>query len=202
MLIERIGAFAAHLWENEKSKATVEKYARDASAFAEFIGNRTIDRELVIGYKQYMIEKGYAARSVNSMIASVNAFLEFLGRPECRVKALKIQRQAFCPEEKELTRAEYQRLVDAAKRKGNERLALLIQTICGTGIRVSELRFIRVSCERAAKKTAPLVRGAENQIGVYFYHEKREAHEPDERMAGDEEPLPSGAGRGIESVSP
>ena len=78
------------------------------------------------------------------MIASVNAFLEFLGRPECRVKSLKIQPQAFCPEEKELTRAEYQRLVDAAKRKGNERLALLIQTICGTGIRVSELRFITV----------------------------------------------------------
>ena len=152
MLTERIDAFAAYLRENEKSAATVEKYVRDASAFAVFIGNREPDRELVIGYKQYIIDKGYAARSVNSMIASVNAFLEFLGRPECRVKSLKIQRQVFCPEEKELTRAEYQRLVDAANKKGNERLALLIQTICGTGIRVSELQFITV--EAASKGEA------------------------------------------------
>ena len=148
MLTEKIGAFAAHLRENEKSAATAEKYVRDAGAFAAFVGDRELSRETVIAYKQYIIEKGYAARSVNSMLASVNSFLEFLGRPDCRVKALKLQRQVFCPEEKELTRAEYQRLVDAAKRKGNERLALLIQTICGTGIRVSELRFITVEAAK------------------------------------------------------
>ena len=170
MLTERIGAFAAYLRENEKSAATVEKYVRDASAFAVFIGNREPDRELVIGYKQYIIDKGYAARSVNSMIASVNAFLEFLGRPECRVKSLKIQRQVFCPEEKELTRAEYQRLVDAANRKGNERLALLIQTICGTGIRVSELQFITVE---AAKRGEAVVNCKGKTRTVFLVKELR-----------------------------
>ncbi len=153
MLTEKIGAFASYLMENEKSPATVEKYMRDASAFAAFLGNRELSREFVLAYKQYIIDKGYAARSVNSMIASVNAFLEFLGRPECKVKSLKIQRQVFCPEEKELTRAEYQRLVDAANRKGNERLALVIQTICGTGIRVSELRFITVEAANKGEAT-------------------------------------------------
>ena len=170
MLTERIGAFAAYLRENEKSAATVEKYVRDASAFAVFIGNREPDRELVIGYKQYIIDKGYAARSVNSMIASVNAFLEFLGRPECRVKSLKIQRQVFCPEEKELTRAEYQRLVDAANRKGNERLALLIQPICGTGIRVSELQFITVE---AAKRGEAVVNCKGKTRTVFLVKELR-----------------------------
>ncbi|MBR5428258.1 MAG: tyrosine-type recombinase/integrase [Clostridia bacterium] len=170
MLTEKIDAFAAYLRENEKSAATVEKYARDASAFAVFIGNREPDRELVIGFKQYIIDKGYAVRSVNSMIASVNAFLEFLGRPDCRVKSLKIQRQVFCPEERELTRAEYQRLVDAANKKGNERLALLIQTICGTGIRVSELKFITVE---AAKRGEAVVNCKGKTRTVFIVKELR-----------------------------
>ena len=152
-MMKKIEAFAAYLRENEKSPATVEKYLRDASAFCAFLGDEEPSREKTIEYKQYIIEKGYAARSVNSMIASVNAFLEFLGRPECRVKALKLQRQIFCPEEKELTRAEYLRLVETAKKKGNERLSLLIQTICGTGIRVSELQFITVEAAKRGEAT-------------------------------------------------
>ena len=154
-MTEKINAFGAYLRENEKSTATVEKYQRDARAFAEFLGNRELSREFVLAYKQYIIEKGYAARSINSMIASVNAFLEFLGRPECRVKSLKLQRQVFCPEEKELTKAEYLRLVETAKKKGNGRLALLIQTICGTGIRVSELKFITVEAAKRGEKIKP-----------------------------------------------
>ncbi len=170
MLTEKIKAFETYLRENEKSPATVEKYLRDARSFAEFLGNRELSREFVLAYKQYIIEKGYAVRSVNSMIASVNAFLEFLGRPDCRVKALKIQRQAFCPEEKELTKAEYLRLVETAKKKGNGRLAPLIQTICGTGIRVSELRFITVE---AAKRGEAVVRCKGKTRTVFFVKELR-----------------------------
>ncbi len=170
MLTEKTDAFVEYLRENEKSPATVEKYMRDARSFAEFLGNRELSREFVLAYKQYIIEKGYAARSVNSMLASVNAFLEFLGRPDCRVKALKIQRQAFCPEEKELTKAEYLRLVETAKKKGNGRLALLIQTICGTGIRVGELRFITVE---AAKRGEAVVRCKGKTRTVFLVKELR-----------------------------
>ena len=152
-MMKKIEPFAAYLRENEKSPATVEKYLRDASAFCAFLGDEEPSREKTIEYKQYIIDKGYAVRSVNSMIASVNAFLEFFGMPECRVKALKLHRQIFCPEEKELTRAEYLRLVETAKKKGNERLALLIQTICGTGIRVSELQFITVEAAKRGEAT-------------------------------------------------
>ena len=169
-MTEKIESFGKHLVENEKSPATVEKYLRDAGAFAEFLGNRELSREFVLAYKQYIIEKGYAARSINSMIASVNAFLEFLGMPECRVKALKLQRQVFCPEEKELTKAEYLRLVETAKNKGNGRLALLIQTICGTGIRVSELQFITVE---AAKRGEAVVRCKGKTRTVFLVKELR-----------------------------
>ena len=169
-MTEKIESFGKHLVENEKSPATVEKYLRDAGAFVAFLGNRELSREFVLAYKQYIIEKGYAARSINSMIASVNAFLEFLGMPECRVKALKLQRQVFCPEEKELTKAEYLRLVETAKKKGNGRLALLIQTICGTGIRVSELQFITVE---AAKRGEAVVRCNGKTRTVFLVKELR-----------------------------
>ncbi len=166
----RIEAFGRYLIENEKSPATVEQYLRDARSFAEFLGNRELSREFVLAYKQYIIEKGYAVRSVNSMIASVNAFLEFRGRPDCRVKALKLQRQVFCPEEKELTKAEYLRLVVTAQKKGNGRLALLIQTICSTGIRVSELQFITVE---AAKRGEAVVRCKGKTRTVFLVKELR-----------------------------
>ena len=169
-MTEKIQAFGAYLRENEKSPATVEKYLRDAAAFRAFLGDRELSREFVLAYKQYIIEKGYAVRSVNSMIASVNAFLEFLGRPECRVKSLKLQRQVFCPEEKELTKAEYLRLVETANRKGNGRLALLIQTICGTGIRVSELKFITVE---AAKRGEAVVNCKGKTRTVFLVKELR-----------------------------
>ena len=105
--------------------------------------NSAITKETVIAYKKYL-QENYAVRSVNSMLASINSFFSFFGWNDLKVKSLKLQQQVFCPEEKELTKGEYTRLCRAAVRKHNERLNLILQTICGTGIRVSELQYITV----------------------------------------------------------
>ena len=126
----------------------MEKYIRDVKAFMQFADRAEITKELVIAYKQKLIEEGYAVRSVNSILASINSLFAFLGLYDCKVKALKLQREIYCSEEKELTKAEYLRLVNTAKEKKNERLALILQTICGTGIRVSELQFITVEAAK------------------------------------------------------
>ena len=142
-----ISSFENHLSEQEKSPSTIEKYIRDVRAFSVFTKNSEITKETVIAYKK-SLQENYAVRSVNSMLASVNSLFSFLGWHDLRVKSLKLQQQVFCPEEKELTRAEYSRLCTAAKRKHNERLNLILQTICGTGIRVSELQYITVEAVR------------------------------------------------------
>ena len=138
-----IAEFKEHLILEERSKITVEKYIRDVKAFAKYTQNSAITKETIIAYKKYL-QENYAVRSVNSMLASINSLFMFLGWHDLRVKSLKLQQQVFCPEEKELTKAEYARLCRTAERKHNERLNLILQTICGTGIRVSELQFITV----------------------------------------------------------
>lgn len=150
-----ISAFKEHLLFEERSAATVEKYLRDTKAFAIFAGGNEITKETVIAYKTHL-QESYAVRSVNSMLASLNSLFAFLGWHELKVKSIKLQRQIYCPEEKELTKAEYIRLVNAAKQKGNERLNLILQTICGTGIRVSELRFITVEAVRNGEAVVSL----------------------------------------------
>lgn len=134
----KIIQFAERLREDEKSDATLNKYLRDVRAFVEYLGSKKLTKQAVMDYKKHIAEV-YAPASVNSMLVSVNSFVEFLDRRDCRVKLLKIQRQIFVNENKELTAAEYRRLLKAAK---GTRLALVIQTICETGIRVSELMFI------------------------------------------------------------
>ena len=126
----------------EKSAATVEKYLRDAGAFLAYSLDRSITKEHTVSYKRSLQEQGYAIRSINSMLASINSLLDFLGWSDCRVKNLRCQRQTYCAEEKELTKAEYLRLLEASKHQ--EQLNLVIQTICGTGIRVSELKYFTV----------------------------------------------------------
>ncbi len=138
-----IAEFKEHLILEERSAATVEKYLRDVKAFAAYAQNGTITKETVIAYKKHL-QENYAVRSVNSMLASINSLFAFLGWHDLRVKSLKLQQQVFCPEDKELTKAEYTRLCRTAERKHNERLNLILQTICGTGIRVSELQYITV----------------------------------------------------------
>lgn len=135
--------FRKNLELQEKSTSTIEKYIRDVKAFSVYAENAAITKEKVIAYKKYL-RNNYAVRSVNSMLASINSLFSFLGWHDLRVKSLKLQQQVFCPEEKELTKAEYARLCKTAERKHNERLNLILRTICGTGIRVSELQFITV----------------------------------------------------------
>ncbi|MBQ9685878.1 MAG: tyrosine-type recombinase/integrase [Oscillospiraceae bacterium] len=134
--------FEKWLIEDEKSEKTREKYLRDVRAFLVFLSDQPLCKELVILYKQQLIDKGYAVRSINSMLASVNRFLCFVGHVECKVKNLKVQREVYCSEKRELTKKEYMRLLNAAKSR--PRLYLLLQTIAGTGIRVSELKYFTV----------------------------------------------------------
>lgn len=140
---ELITRFKEHLILEERSWATVEKYIRDVRVFSDFVGDYAISKETVIEYKRQLQEK-YKIRSVNSVLASLNSFFGFVGWWELKVKSIKLQKQIYCSEEKELTRKEYERLCKAAKSNKNERLNMILQTICGTGIRVSELQFIIV----------------------------------------------------------
>lgn len=160
---EKITAFGQYLEREEKARNTVEKYLRDVRAFAAWLKDSPVTKETVMEYKAKLTEGGYAAASINSMLISLNRFFTFCGWHDARVKTLRLQRQAYCPEEKELTRAEYERLVLAARRNGNERLELILQTICGTGIRVSELSFITVEAVRAGEAPVSL-KGKTRQV--------------------------------------
>ena len=142
--------FKNYLISAEKSENTVEKYIRDLRHFAAFLKGE-VTREKVLAYKKELCED-YAPASVNSMLSSLNAFFDFAGRIDLKVKTLKISRRIFTDSERELKKSEYERLLLAAKEKKDERLCLLMQTMAGTGIRVSELRFI--TCEAAAKGKA------------------------------------------------
>ena len=153
---EIIRQFEVHLRMEEKSQNTVEKYIRDTNAFAKYMGRKSVNKESAIAYKQHLQDMGYAVRSINSIIASLNGLFVFMGAEDCKLKSKKLQRQIYCPEEKELTKAEYIRLIKTAKQKGNERLNLIIQTICGTGIRVSELRFITADAVRMGEAVVSL----------------------------------------------
>ena len=145
---EAVDRFNAHLLYEERSAATIEKYNRDIAAFRRFAGEDGITKVLVIAYKQHLIESGYAERSINSMLAAINSLFQFLEWYECRVKSIKLAPELYRPEEKELTQREYERLVNTAMEQGREQLALILQTICGTGIRISELQFITVEAVR------------------------------------------------------
>ena len=136
--------FQQQLRLEEKSENTLSKYMRDVTVFFDFAGKRVIRKELVILFKQHLIDRHYAVTTINSMLAALNCFFTWLGWTDCKVKMLKVQKQVYRPEEKELTQEEYQRLLSAANKKGNEQLYLLLQTICATGIRVSELQYITV----------------------------------------------------------
>lgn len=142
-------SFEKYLTKEEKRSATIQKYLRDVRYFLLFTAKRLLSKELAIAYKEHLCEN-YAPASVNSMLASLNCYLRFKGREDCCVKALKVQRQMFSQEEKELSVDEYKRLVKAAD---GMRLSYVMRTICGTGIRVSELRYITAEAIRAGRAT-------------------------------------------------
>ena len=148
---QHLRLFREHLIREEKSKATVEKYLRDANRFLGYAADREISKELAIRFKNELQEAGYAVRSINSMLASLNSLLDFLKWTDCKVKTLRCQRQTYCAEDRELTREEYLRLLEAAKHQ--KQLNLVLQTICGTGIRVSELQYFTVEAVQRGEIT-------------------------------------------------
>lgn len=139
--------FENYLRMDEKSENTIEKYLRDVRAFCRAISMKAVTKNIVMEFKASLIGR-YAVSSANSVIASVNAFLRFMGWIDCCIKQFKVQKKTFCSEDRELTKSEYIRLVNTAKQSGNERLNLIIQTICATGIRVSELQYITIEAIR------------------------------------------------------
>ena len=147
----QIAAYGSYLRAEERSPGTVEKYLRDVRAFARWLGGRPVTKELAAGWKEHLLEQGYAPVTINAMLTALNRFFAFAGWDACRVKFLKIQRRLFRDDSRELTRPEYDRLLAAAREQGRERLALLLETICATGIRVSELRYITYEAVRRGR---------------------------------------------------
>lgn len=148
--------FCRFLLEQERSPGTAEKYTRDVRAFLNWQKavckrEKPLCRQQVIDWKEALLEKKYAPVTINSMLSSVNSFLMFLGREDCRVKLLRIQKKVFREKEKELTRKEYEKLLEAAGREGRQRLRLLMECIGNTGIRVSEVKYITVEAAKAGR---------------------------------------------------
>ena len=141
---EKLKRFQLYLAEEERAPATVEKYLHDVRQFAAWLGNRAVSRETAAAWKTALVEQGLTPSTVNGKLAALHSFFGFVGWPECRVRFLRIQRRVFRSREKELTRPEYERLLSAAEHQHKTQLALLIETICATGIRVSETRYITV----------------------------------------------------------
>ena len=147
---ELVKKYEEYLFEEEKAPSTIEKYIRDIVCFMDWLGGLSIEKAVVMEYKNILIEN-YAPKSVNSILSSLNNFFDYSGWYDCKIKAVKIQKQIFARTEKELTKGEYERLLKVAKEKKNDRLYYLMQTICATGIRISELRFISVTAVKTGK---------------------------------------------------
>lgn len=141
---EVIDNYVKWLQTEEKSPATIEKYSRDTRAFGTYMDMRQVEKENVIVYKQWLLARGYAASSINSMLASLNSFFKFQGWEDCKVKSMRVQKPTYCPDNKELSKEEYTRLVQTARTTQDKRTELILQTIASTGIRVSELSYITV----------------------------------------------------------
>lgn len=154
--INQLPAFAALLRGDERSEGTIEKYLRDVRKFFCWLADKTLEKVQVCAWRTTLLADGYAPETVNSMIVALNRFLDFIGRSDCRVHTLRIQRKLFRRQERELTRTEYERLVQTAERKGQERLSLLLEAITATGIRVSEVKYLTVEAARAGRAEVAL----------------------------------------------
>lgn len=152
---EQINTYCASMLADERAAGTVAKYRRDVTAFARWLGGRPVSKENSTGWKAHLLNRGYAPRTINSMLAAVNSFFRFAGW-NIKVKFLKIQHQLFRDATRELNRAEYTQLLAAARSNGQERLALIMETLCATGIRISELRYITVAAAQQGKATISL----------------------------------------------
>ena len=150
-IIKILKEFEEYLIQEEREKATIGKYLRDAECFLVWLENRELSKKQVVLWKEKLTEKRYSPITINGKLAAINKLLLSLGKPECRVKYLKIQRRLFRSTERDLTKEEYTRLVETAFSDGRERLALLMESICATGIRVSEVRYLTVETAEAGR---------------------------------------------------
>lgn len=146
---EQLAAFERHLCLEERERGTIGKYLRDVRSFAAWLGERPLDKGTAIAWKGYLVASGYAPSTINSMLIAVNRFFRFRHLDELRIKTMRVQRQIFRSRDKELTKEDYARLLETAHSLGRERLELLMETICATGVRVSEVRYITVEAARA-----------------------------------------------------
>lgn len=210
----QIASFAGKLQEDERSPATIENYLRHIRAFAAWAGEQAVTKELVASWKEHLTGKDYRPGTVNTMLVSLNRFLGFLGWHDCVVKTLRIQRQLFREDSKELTREEYERLVSTAQASGRERLVLLLETICSTGIRVSEVKYITVEALRLGKaeislkgkirtillpnklcrKLLEVCQKTKDRLRRGVSHPKRHRAFQKTNLGGDEVPLRKGKG--------
>ena len=149
--IDYLSDFAVYLRTEERSEGTIEKYLRDVRKFFCWLADKSLEKAQVSAWRAQLLSDGYAPETVNSMIVALNQFLDFIGCSDCRVRTLRIQRKLFRRQERELTRAEYERMVQTAERKGQQRLALLLEAITATGIRVSEVKYLTVETARAGR---------------------------------------------------
>lgn len=165
---EKFAEFEKELREEEYGAATIEKYLRELRIFQEWLNGRTVDKEATAGFKAYLLAGNYAHCTVNAKLSALNVFFRFAGWDECRVKFLRVQRQLFRNQSKELSREEYEKLLRAARNKGKEKLALLMEAICGTGIRVSEVSYITVEAAKLGRTEVNL----KGKVRVIFLPEK------------------------------
>ncbi len=161
---EAVDAYRSYLVNEEKSMATIEKYTHDVLAFSRWLGDRTLTKAEVLTYKSELIER-HTPASVNVALSSLNSFFGYMEWHELRVKRLRIQRQIFASSDKELTRGEYERLLSTARQNKDERLYLLMQTICSTGIRVSEVQYVTV---KAVSNGEAEIRNKGKQRRIYL----------------------------------
>ena len=153
---QQIEAFSQNLYEEERSPGTIENYLRHVRTFAAWLGRGEVTKEVAAGWKAYLVTAGYAPATINAMLGSLNRFFAFMDWQDCQVKTLRLQRRLFRDDSRELTRAEYDRLLTTAHAQGRERLALLMEAICATGIRVSEVKYLTMEAARRGRAEVSL----------------------------------------------
>ncbi len=177
---KNIDNYGKFLVSEERENGTIQKYMRDIRAFLKWAGEKDVNKELVLKWKDSLCKKGYVASTVNSMLSAVNGFFQFMGWTELKLKFMKVQSRTFRDQGKDLCRREYERLVSAARQRGKERLCLLMETICGTGIRVSEVKNITVEAVKKGRaevsmkgKTRVILISGKLQKKLLSYAKKR-----------------------------
>lgn len=151
MTTAQLASFRAYLQDEERSKATVEKYLCEVRQFFAWLNGTEVTKAVVAEWKEHLLHEGYEPSTVNGKLTALDRFFDFMGWGDCKVKHLKLQRRLFRDDSRELTKAEYERLIATAEEMGKERLALLMEAICGTGIRVSEVQYLTVEAAQTGK---------------------------------------------------